>query len=65
METGARMMKNKITICNNCLRASCWQGMACCDKYKTAGTVEKTVDELKILKRENPMYWAKALQEKE
>ena len=35
----------KITVCASCLRASCWQGEFYCDDYKSAGTVEKTIDD--------------------
>ena len=48
-----------ITVCDNCLCASCWQGIFFCENYMTAGTVEKTVGELKKLNRENPDYWKK------
>jgi len=36
----------KITVCDQCFQASCWQGIFMCSKSKNAGTVEKTVDEL-------------------
>ena len=48
---------NKITVCSKCLCASCWQGIFYCDEYKTAGTVEKTVEELTKLNLENSDYW--------
>lgn len=46
-----------ITVCSHCLCASCWQGDFYCDKYKTAGTVEKPVDELRKLGLEHEDYW--------
>lgn len=46
-----------VTVCDACLQASCWQGEFYCDDYKTAGTVEKTVAELKALNLENAEYW--------
>lgn len=49
--------RKMITVCDNCLMASCWQNIFCCDKYKTAGTVQKHVSELRKLKREHPSYW--------
>ena len=49
--------KYRVVVCDHCLRASCWQGIFYCDKYKTAGTTEKTVAELRALKREHPSYW--------
>ena len=55
-------MKNKInmktvTVCDNCLRASCWQGVFMCDEYYDAGTKELTIDELKKLNLKNKDYW--------
>jgi len=46
-----------ITVCSECLRACCWQGIFYCDEYKTAGTVERPVSELKEWALENPEYW--------
>ncbi len=46
-----------VTVCGACLQASCWQGEFYCDDYKTAGTVEKTVAELRALNLEHPSYW--------
>lgn len=47
----------KITVCDKCLTASCWQGFFMCDDSKFAGTVEKTIDELKELNLEHSSYW--------
>lgn len=53
----------KITVCDQCFHASCWQGIFYCDDYKTAGTVEKTRKELKkmadtgLCVAENSDYW--------
>lgn len=46
-----------VTVCNKCLMATCWQGIYMCDEAKSAGTVEKTISELKKLDREHPSYW--------
>lgn len=46
-----------ITVCDKCLQASCWQGIFMCDEAQFAGTVEKTIDELKALNLEHPDYW--------
>jgi hypothetical protein len=46
-----------ITVCSECLRASCWQGEFYCDDYMDAGIVEKRRSELALLKRESPHYW--------
>lgn len=47
-----------VTVCDKCLQASCWQGLFYCDDYVTAGTVDKTVAELKKLNLEHPSYWS-------
>ena len=47
----------KITVCSACSRASCWQGEFYCDDYKTAGTKEMTVSELRKLNIEHESYW--------
>ena len=50
-------MARSITVCDSCLRASCWDGMFMCDESEDAGTVEKTREELLSLAREDPGYW--------
>ena len=47
----------KVTVCSSCLRASCWQGEFRCDDYLNAGTVQKSVEELKELNLEDSSYW--------
>lgn len=51
------MMTRMITVCDACLQASCWQGLFYCDKYKTAGIVQKTEAELLTLGLEHSSYW--------
>lgn len=51
-----------VTVCAACLHATCWQGMYYCEDYVDAGTVEKTVAELKALAEqgeihEHPSWW--------
>lgn len=46
-----------ITVCDKCLRASCWQGIWMCEESKWAGIIQKTKKELRDLDRENPSYW--------
>ena len=46
-----------VTVCDACLQASCWQGIFYCNDYETAGTVDKTVAELRKLALEHPSYW--------
>ena len=47
-----------ITVCAECLQASCWQGKFMCDNSKNANIVEITVRSLRILQMENESYWA-------
>jgi len=51
------MREIKVTVCAKCLCASCWQGIFMCDESREAGTVEKTIKQLKKLKLESPHYW--------
>lgn len=46
-----------ITICDRCLKASCWQGISYCDDYRTADIMRKTRKELAKLGRESSDYW--------
>lgn len=54
------VLDRKVTVCDACLQASCWQHIFCCDRYKTAGTRELTVSQLRELSGENPEYWFKS-----
>lgn len=47
----------RVTVCDQCCSACCWQGEFMCDGAKTAGTVEKTVRELLGLALEHPDFW--------
>jgi hypothetical protein len=46
-----------ITVCAECLRASCWQGIFYCEDFKWANITRKTVEELNRLNLEHPDYW--------
>lgn len=50
-------MSKTITVCAECLRACCWQGVVMCQQAREASTVEMPVGELRKLKREHPKYW--------
>jgi epoxyqueuosine reductase QueG len=50
-------IERTVTVCDACLQASCWQGHFYCDEYRTAGTKELTISELKKLGREHSSYW--------
>lgn len=48
----------KVTVCDKCFRACCWQGQFMCDDSRTAGTTEKTVAELRTADHgEHEDYW--------
>ena len=49
--------EKEITVCDKCLRASCWQGFFMCDNSRQAGITTKTIAELKKLDLEHPSYW--------
>lgn len=50
--------EEKITVCDKCNRACCWQGQFMCDSAQHAGTVQKTRAQL-IAERadEHPRWW--------
>lgn len=48
-----------VTVCDHCLRASCWHSIFMCEQARGAGTVDKPVSELISLHREHPTYWFK------
>lgn len=52
---------DKITVCDNCLQASCWHGEFMCDEAYVSGTVEKTVGELRKLNYEHEHHWENQL----
>jgi epoxyqueuosine reductase QueG len=52
-----KLNKKQITVCDNCLTASCWQGILMCENHKTAGTIMMTIEELRKLNREHSVYW--------
>lgn len=43
-----------VTVCAECLTASCWHGEFMCQKAKGAGLVTKRASELRALDREHP-----------
>lgn len=48
----------KVTVCSECLCASCWQGIFYCDRHKEASTTQKTVGQLRALgPLESPEHW--------
>ena len=51
------MTEATITVCAECLRACCWQGLFMCDKARNADTTQKTRTELEELALEDPGFW--------
>ena len=49
-------LDQKVTVCDNCLMASCWQGIFMCDEAQGAGTVQMSRRELVKLGREHTDY---------
>ncbi len=47
----------RVQVCSKCLTAACWYVEFMCDEASSAGTVVKTVGELKALNREHSDYW--------
>ena len=56
-ERGSDAEQPLVTVCDSCFRASCWHGMFYCNNYQSAGTVEKTPEELTALNTEHHSYW--------
>lgn len=52
------MSEKMVTVCAECLRASCWLGTFMCEKSRNADTVEMAVSELLQLRREHPDWFA-------
>lgn len=46
-----------VTVCNSCLRASCWQGIFMCGKSTEAGLTQRSTKQLAKLQLEHPDYW--------
>jgi hypothetical protein len=44
----------RVTVCAECLRASCWHGEFMCDRAEMADVTERTVAELDALGLEHP-----------
>ncbi len=58
LESYNKYQNAEIQVCDQCLRACCWQGMFMCEDSYSAGTTYKTRRELKEGKHgESPHYW--------
>ena len=49
-----------VTVCSECLTASCWHGEFMCDGAKYADIKEMPKSELKKLGLEHPSHWDKS-----
>ncbi len=49
-------LNDGITVCAECLQASCWQGIFMCHESKHADVIKKTKRELISLGYENQCY---------
>jgi hypothetical protein len=50
--------ETRITVCDACFRACCWQGQFMCDDARDAGTTVRTVRELRDGNHgEHEDYW--------
>lgn len=47
-----------VTVCSECLRASCWHGEDLCDKSRNAGTVDRLASALDALHHEHPDHYS-------
>ena len=47
-----------VTVCAECLRASCWQAVFQCEAWRTASTKQMRVAELRALALESSHHWA-------
>lgn len=49
-----------VTVCSECLCASCWHGEFYCSDYRTSRPVERKASELAALRLEHPSHYSKA-----
>ena len=54
-----RESSDLVTVCDKCLRASCWQGISMCEDARAAGIVRMQRSYLLSLSIENPDYLGK------
>ena len=48
---------NPVTVCNNCLCASCWKGIFMCDESDIAGITDLPIELLRKLRFEHSDYY--------
>lgn len=49
-----------VTVCAECLQASCWQGEFYCQRAKSADTMRVRASYLRKARREHPSYYTRA-----
>lgn len=49
---------HRVTICDRCRQASCWQGIFMCWDARGAGTITVTAEQLMDDPRDHPDYWS-------
>jgi len=55
-----RILEYPVTVCDACLKASCWLGIFLCENHFNAGTKKVAVGELRKLGLEHSDYWFKS-----
>jgi hypothetical protein len=58
--TAQRDADRRVTVCAECLRASCWHGEFMCDKSRGADVTTRTVRELDALGYEHAEHYSSA-----
>lgn len=48
-----------VTVCDRCLRASCWHYTFPCDQARSAGTKRVRASELRVLDLEHPSNYSR------
>jgi len=54
-----------VTVCDKCLRASCWHFDLPCADYRNAGTVRKLASELRTMNLESHSHYSRKTIRKE
>lgn len=55
-----RDAERRVTVCAECLKASCWHGTHMCDKSVNADLTTRTARELDALGFEHPSHYSPA-----
>lgn len=53
-----KIENDKITVCDKCHQASCWQAIFFCSDNRNAGTIRLTKEQLRAINTgEHESYW--------